>query len=160
MAKTPTSRYIIKKDGSVIIRSTKEHIGTLVLTTEDGWSYYEPRTLSGEVVTTAHTSLKEVAAAHLRMHVHGMPTPAQSAAQKDRVADLITALLAPTLAADGDTTALREVIRGLRQVGLIDGFHDQFICTDKELEDIAKVFTENDYLTERVRFTLERKAAE
>lgn len=160
-AKKPArSRFIFKQDGRVLIRSTNEHIGNLVsrtqATSDTSWDqWWEPQRVDGTVCPRPQFAMKEYAAEHLRQEVHGLPTPEQSAAQKAKVVDMVTSRLQPTLAADGDTTTLREAVAG-HGMHLLGDFHDQFICTDKELRDIAAFCVSEKYFINGVQIRLER----
>lgn len=106
MAKPARSRYIFKQDGRVLIRSTGEHIGNLVSRTQstgsNSWEqWWEPQRVDGTPCPQAAFGFKDYAADHLRHEVQGKPTPEQSAAQKAKVIDLVTAALTARVAGQG-----------------------------------------------------------
>ncbi len=79
------------------------------------------------------------------------------AAQKAKVVGMVTSRLQPTLAEDGDTAPLREAVVA-HGMHLLDEFHDKFICTDKELREIAAFCVSEKYFTDNLRSRLERAA--
>jgi len=157
MAKPARSRYIFKQDGRVLIRSTGEHIGNIVSRTQstgsNSWDqWWEPQRVDGTVCPQAAFAFKDYAADHLRHEVQGKPTPEQSAAQKAKVTDLVTTALTPALLdeAGGDAALLREAVNAYDSY-LTGHFLTEFISTDKELRDIAKVVAADDHCVRRIR---------